>query len=1163
MRLLDLALEAYGPFAGAKLQFDRAARLHIVHGPNEAGKSSALAAIGDLFYGVPSRAEKTFLRPADLRIGATVEARNGQMLQFFRRRGVKATLLDASGAALPDDGLAPFLGAASRDIFHRAFGLDADNLRRGGDEMLRAEGEIGASLFAAASGLRGLIDLRKGIEGEADEIFGERKASHRTFYQAQARFDDASKAEKDTRLSETVLKSLRRQIEEAEATLADIKARERADEAESIRLNRLLRAAPILKNLERLRASFAAFDDLSAYAPDWAAKLEILLGARREAREGAARAAQARDEAREEADKFCVDADVIANGETIESLQLELGAIGKALDDLPRREEALREANDELRLRALTCGLNDGAELRAALPDAAVLARAERLIAAGRDLLARKIEPLAALEREEKALANLRARQGVAPPDTRALAEKLAAFGNVEKDEESRAELSLACADEARKLDERRARLSPALPDLDRFAAAPSPDASAIELAGQEFDALATQQSEARRRRDEARARLKAAEVSAKALETAGPLVSRAQLAELRARRDALWADLLSARSDQTFWAAASEQFVAAQAQADSAADALFDNATRVVEMEAARETREAARVDLAEAEDSAKNLAEQAARFDARWTQSWSASGVVPAAPRAMARWRAEADNLLAAREALKQRQALLSSVEGRLGAVAPGLEQLAAETGLAPLQLDAGALARRIAARLKELARAEADARELSAKIASAPERIAPLKATLAELADKDSLWRADFVAALAQLRLDADATLDEAQARIALWRDLPGTLKKEEIESRRVATINENLGAFEQKLDALLALCGRGLPARPAVEVARVLHKRLVAERERASARNHAQELLVKAERALAAAAQANADADAGLADFCAAAGFDGDPAALCERLLLRRAQTDAIEAELARLAPVAEGMDEADLAAQARDFDADAARLRLSEISRAREDRDKLRDAALLAQHDASKQLQAHDDSTGAEQAGFDREAAKAEMAREARRWAVLKIASLMVGAGLERHRQRRQDPLLARAGAIYATLTSGRYEGLKQDFAEDDKLHLLALRRDGAALPLTALSEGARDQLYLALRLAFLEDYAQKSEAPPFIGDDLFASFDDARVAAGLKTLAALSPALQPILFTHHDHVVEIAARALGDQVQVLRLDLPQQNAGAARDFHLV
>jgi len=1147
MRILELALETYRPFigdSGTKLRFDRDAHLHIIQGPNEAGKSSALWAIGDLFYGVP-RADKDFARPPEVRIGATVEARNGQALQFFRQRGIKATLRDASGAALPDDCLSPFLGAATRDIFHRVFGLDAKRLREGGDEMLHADGEIGASLFAAASGLRGLIDLRKGIEAEADDIFGERKASHRSFYQALSRFDEASKAERDTRLTETVLKALRRQIDDSEATLTDIKEKERADEAEQIRLNRLLRAAPILKNLEVLRAAFVASDDLAAFAPDWASKLQALLEARARERQNAAKAAQARDEAREDAEKIAVDDELLARAEDIEALHRAGGAMEKALDDLPRREKALREAAEKLRLRALACGLNDGAELRAAQPDAAALNRAERLISGGRDLLARKIEPTAALAREEQALAALRAQQGTPLPDTRALSEKLAAFGSVEKDEESRQDLELACADEARKLDERRARLSPALPDLEIFSAAPSPDASAIEQAAQEHDALAARQSEARRRQDEARTRLRAAEASARTLEKAGPLTSRAQLAELRTTRDALYSDLVAARENRSAWASASQKFLDAQSQADSAADALFENAARVVEMEAAGEIVDAARAALAEAEDATQKSAEQAEAFAARWSQNWRACGVVPAAPRVMARWRAEADNLLSAREVLRQRNARLSQLEDRLRAATPGLEQLAAQAGLDPLPLDAGALARRIAARLRDLAKAETEARDLATKIASAPERIDALKTTIAELADKEAAWRIDFSNALAQLRLDADATLDEAQARIALWRDLPGELLEEASESRRVETIRDDLAAFEQKLDALLAVCGRDLPARPAVEAARALQKRLAAEREKGSARNAALKMLEKSESALTRAEKARADAEAALAHFCAAAGFDGDPLALSERLALRQAQTDAIDAELARLAPVAEGK-EAELAAQARDFDADAARLRLSEIARARDERNKLRDAALLAQHDAKKQLQAHDDSTGAEKAAFNREAAKAEMATEARRWAVLKIASLMVGAGLERHRQRRQDPLLARAGEIFADLTSGRYQGLKQDFAEDEKLHLLALRHDGA-FPLSALSEGARDQLYLSLRLAFLEDYAKKSEAPPFIGDDLFASFDDARVAAGLKTLADLSPALQPILFTHHDHVVEIATRALGQRAQVLRL----------------
>lgn len=86
-----------------------------------------------------------------------------------------------------------------------------------------------------------------------------------------------------------------------------------------------------------------------------------------------------------------------------------------------------------------------------------------------------------------------------------------------------------------------------------------------------------------------------------------------------------------------------------------------------------------------------------------------------------------------------------------------------------------------------------------------------------------------------------------------------------------------------------------------------------------------------------------------------------------------------------------------------------------------------------------------------------------------------------------------------------------------------------------------------MSEGARDQLYLALRLAYLEDFASRAEPPPFIGDDLFMTFDDDRARCGVLALAGLSESLQPIVFTHHRHLVDIAQVTLGDGLDELRL----------------
>jgi uncharacterized protein YhaN len=86
-----------------------------------------------------------------------------------------------------------------------------------------------------------------------------------------------------------------------------------------------------------------------------------------------------------------------------------------------------------------------------------------------------------------------------------------------------------------------------------------------------------------------------------------------------------------------------------------------------------------------------------------------------------------------------------------------------------------------------------------------------------------------------------------------------------------------------------------------------------------------------------------------------------------------------------------------------------------------------------------------------------------------------------------------------------------------------------------------------MSEGTRDQLYLALRLAYLEDYASRAEPAPFVGDDLFTTFDDARTLNGLTALAAIGNAVQPILFTHHRYVVDAAQRHLGTSVDIIAL----------------
>jgi len=134
--------------------------------------------------------------------------------------------------------------------------------------------------------------------------------------------------------------------------------------------------------------------------------------------------------------------------------------------------------------------------------------------------------------------------------------------------------------------------------------------------------------------------------------------------------------------------------------------------------------------------------------------------------------------------------------------------------------------------------------------------------------------------------------------------------------------------------------------------------------------------------------------------------------------------------------------------------------------------------------------------------------------------------------------IERYRQEKQGPLLARASSIFSTLTLGRFSRLLVDY-EGDKPTLAGLREEGQeVVPVDGMSEGTVDQLYLALRVAAVEDAVRSGARLPFLADDLFINFDDRRAAAGFKVLAELARTTQVLFFTHHDHLADIANRAL-------------------------
>ena len=175
---------------------------------------------------------------------------------------------------------------------------------------------------------------------------------------------------------------------------------------------------------------------------------------------------------------------------------------------------------------------------------------------------------------------------------------------------------------------------------------------------------------------------------------------------------------------------------------------------------------------------------------------------------------------------------------------------------------------------------------------------------------------------------------------------------------------------------------------------------------------------------------------------------------------------------------------------------------------------------------------------------AARAAAARQEALAGMADAAERFIKVHIGARLLRWAIDRYRETRQGPLLERASEIFTGLTLGSFVRLVVDF-ESDPPTLDGMRPGGATVGITGMSDGTRDQLYLALRLAALEMHIGQAHALPFLADDLFINYDDGRSAAGLAALAALSERTQVLFMTHHEHLVPVVQSVFGEAVNIV------------------
>ncbi len=1145
MRIGRLLLGRYGHLTDAELMFPSDRGLHIVLGGNEAGKSTALAAILDALFGFGHRTPYAFLHAtADLRVAITLRDGSGRDMTFVRRKANKNNLLDETGAPIAESALAAWLGGVTRERFAHGFGLDAAGLRAGGEAILKGEGDIGESILQAHTGLSGFRALAERLNDDAGKLFGDRRGQ-RAFHLAAETLANAKRNLAERTVDGAGYVRARGEYDEGVERQKRNAEESRQLAAERSRLQRIRATAPARMALAAAEAALLALGDVPALPADAEDRRQKYIVARETAADSLRRERERDAAAVAALDELVIDAALLDNASAIDALTADRNRIAAAEADRQKRRIVAEQHTRAVQDAGQRLGLSgDAASLVARIPDALSREAAERAVTAHVRLSERmaqaRAQSEAAAQEDQAAQAALAA--AGSPPPAAALRAAIDAVKTEGRIDATRA----AAVQAAHAADAELARALEALPlwqgDAAALAAAAMPlDAAVTHAAKALTDAteMLRTHGSTLQAHDAALAEIAA---DLRALTAGGDLPTEEAIAAARKSRDTTWNTLrrVAVAGDleppEGGLAMLADRFTFLLHKADALADRQASDAGRVERFRQLTE-QDSKRRDQRAATAALHLTAETAhAEALAAWRAVWQPAGIVPDDPTAMREWRQRRDDVLAKHRAATQAADALAALNVRCDAAWSLLAgHLPAETAAA-----AGSVAGLL--RAAELACAEREAAikahgDALTRATAAHAAAGKAARTLDSVTQERAAWRTEWEDAARRIHLPPQETPEGGKHALKLWAALEGHAVEWREACDRIDEMTAAIDDFAAKTTTLVDRIAPDLLAIEPQEASRRLAARLADARATETTR-----LSLVADRAalrvsVAKAQQEVETAAAALSALHKLAGTTDDTtlAGVIARAAQHADVSRQIAARHAELQRLGDGRSLDALTQEAAGIDTDTLPARIADIDDrlAEINADNIAIASRLTELRAAlKDMEAGHDAAGAAQAMQDSLAAIDDIAT---RYVRLRLAHTLLRAGIDRFRRQQQDPLLGRAGMIFARLTEGRYDRLDADEDEHGRPSIRVLRPDGSACPVERLSEGTRDQLFLALRLAAIES---AGGAVPFIADDLLVNFDDRRARAALRVLGEFAARTQTILFTHHAHIAQLADRQL-------------------------
>lgn len=1154
MRLQHLQLIRYGKFTDAGMALPKADRdFHFIVGPNEAGKSTVRTAIAELLFGFPPRSgAMAFLHPQpDLRLGAQVADGDSQ-LDFVRIKANKNTLRSPTDVALPDDALASFLGTADREFFEQMFGLDHVQLVRGGQTILDASKDVSQVLFQSAAGIAGLGKVKDALVAEADKLWAPRASGARAYYAASARWEEACKELKVLTVRTKVWTEAREKLAEIESRIEAVTSEKKTLQTKRTKLERVRRLAPTVQALRSKLAELEHLGEVLELPADASATLTTGEAALSVAETVQSQCEQAVERFAAQRDAATYDAGLLAAKGDIEELEALAQRVRDHYADLNHQQGEFDRYLGLARAAAAELGWPEvESSLSSTLPAALVLREVQRLVTAHGKLLQAKTTAAKAVDSKQEELdaATAELEQTVAGEISPSLRSALSEAQTYKNSAATQAKLTAAVKAAERALDAALSGLGQRVKHMEALQQMVPLSTARLTSLVTERQRLDSARNSAVDRTVEAQVEIDAANLEVKQYVEARHIVTSAQVREARNGRNAKWSSIKKGATPLDTGAA---ELDSAIALADELVDTQLDSATEAAQLQSLRHRVERAELELKQREATASQKESDLAAFERKWQDLAAPFGLLGLDLADAQSWFFDREQAIAAAAAHEEKQADLQREAQAADGAAVLLHAQLVQSGLtAPVGTTLAALLLEAEAFITTTDGANTRRKLLAKQIETAKTSLQSLQ-TESDVANAAyEVWTTAWGNAVDVAGLSGYVkSVPDAEQALAKVEAVRLNLEKAAATKReRIDTMSADLAVFDKMSKGVVARLG----ATEFIDVesrlvVRTLYPRLREVEAIYLRRTAAEDSLRTASEQLDEAKKEVERVQAKVSPLLAAAGVGvlSNATPLIERSdRKRKLALDTAEAREA-LTKDSDGLGFDTVVAEVNACDLTLLPADLVSNADALEQLQSQRTKLAEERLQAEQAFQVIDGGKDAASAESRRQEALAGMAEASERYVRVTTAVQLLIWAIDRYRDQKQGPMLARAGAVFATLTLGRYSKLFVDY-DKSPLSLSALRTDGRQVEVSGMSEGTRDQLYLALRLAALELHLGKSKALPFVADDLFINFDDERSTAGLEALRELSTQTQVLFLSHHDHLLPRVREVFGDKVNVVQL----------------